>query len=224
MILLCRTNGILMHPLAADFNTKDVESDLRRLLGTGLEQHQSQLERAHALSCLPPLIRHLDLLSSVSGGGDSSSSSSSSSAASPSSSSSGSGSVRFKLKSFDVAGFMRLDKAAVRALNLFPSATDSNKAQSLLGLLNRCKTAMGQRLLAQWLKQPLLQLPAIERRLDFVEAFVDDTQLRQSLHEARMTFKRPFQLNHYLERTRSSFSNLFFNIPNRTHSRPLRST
>jgi DNA mismatch repair protein MSH2 len=213
-----------MHPLAADFNTKDVESDLRRLLGTGLEQHQSQLERAHALSCLPPLIRHLDLLSSVSGGGDSSSSSSSSSAASPSSGG-GSGSVRFKLKSFDVAGFMRLDKAAVRALNLFPSATDSNKAQSLLGLLNRCKTAMGQRLLAQWLKQPLLQLPAIERRLDFVEAFVDDTQLRQSLHEARVKLKTAVRVCiAVLREFTHHFRSFFFKIPNRTHSLSPRST
>jgi DNA mismatch repair ATPase MutS len=38
-----------------------------------------------------------------------------------------------------------------------------NKAMSLFGLLNRCRTSMGQRLLAQWLKQPLLQIDAIGR-------------------------------------------------------------
>jgi DNA mismatch repair protein MSH2 len=115
------------------------------------------MERATAITCLPPLFRHLQLLSNTTTG------------------------VRFKLLSFDVANFMRLDKAAVRALNLFPAASDSNRAQSLFGLLNKCRTAMGQRLLAQWLKQPLLSLPDIERRLNFVEAFVEDTQLRQSL-------------------------------------------
>lgn len=37
----------------------------------------------------------------------------------------------------------------------------SNKNMSLFGLLNRCKTAQGTRLLAQWLKQPLVNLHSI---------------------------------------------------------------
>lgn len=32
---------------------------------------------------------------------------------------------------------------------------------SVFGLLNRCKTSQGTRMLAQWLKQPLVNLHAI---------------------------------------------------------------
>ena len=42
---------------------------------------------------------------------------------------------------------MRLDSAAVRALNVLKSKTDSSDTFSLYGLLNRGKTPMGKRLL-----------------------------------------------------------------------------
>lgn len=49
----------------------------------------------------------------------------------------------------------RLDAAAARALNLDPLPGDS-RTTHLTGLLNKCRTVQGQRLLAQWVKQPLL--------------------------------------------------------------------
>lgn len=37
----------------------------------------------------------------------------------------------------------------------------SNRNTTLLGLLNKCKTAQGTRLLGSWLKQPLINLHEI---------------------------------------------------------------
>ena len=37
----------------------------------------------------------------------------------------------------------------------------SNKNTTLLGLLNKCKTAQGTRMLGTWLKQPLVNLHEI---------------------------------------------------------------
>jgi DNA mismatch repair protein MSH2 len=89
---------------------------------------------------------------------------------------------QYTLYEHNLLDYMRLDASALRALNLMPGPNDgANKTMSLFGLLNKCKTALGTRLLAQWLKQPLLDLSAIEERQTLVEAFALDTEVRQNL-------------------------------------------
>lgn len=61
------------------------------------------------------------------------------------------------MATFDLSQYLKLDAAAVRALNLLPSLLEGgNKFASVLGLLNRCRTAQGQRHLAQVIRQPLV--------------------------------------------------------------------
>ncbi|KAF9239264.1 DNA mismatch repair protein [Melanogaster broomeanus] len=79
----------------------------------------------------------------------------------------------YKLKAHDLAQYMRLDA----------SAGSVNKSSTLLGLLNKCKTAQGTRLLGTWLKQPLVNLHEIRKRQDLVEAFVDDSSTRRVLQD-----------------------------------------
>lgn len=94
---------------------------------------------------------------------------------------------KFSLNNHDLSQYMRLDGPALTALNLLPTPQDGpSKTTSLYGLLNKCCTAQGSRLFAQWLKQPLLSLTEINRRQDLVQAFVEDTELRQMMQEAHL--------------------------------------
>ena len=93
---------------------------------------------------------------------------------------------QYRLYQHDLSQYMKLDASALKALNLMPGPRDGSKNMSLYGLLNHCKTPVGSRLLAQWLKQPLMSLEDIERRQQLVEAFVTDTELRQTMQEEHL--------------------------------------
>lgn len=75
---------------------------------------------------------------------------------------------------------MSLDRTTRRHLDLLAGSGDS-KAASLLGVVNKTKTAMGGRLMAQWLCAPLLDIAAIAKRHDRVEAFVSAASFRLDL-------------------------------------------
>ncbi|XP_039065285.1 DNA mismatch repair protein MSH2-like [Hibiscus syriacus] len=90
----------------------------------------------------------------------------------------------YSILRYNLGSYMRLDSAAMKALNVLESKTDANKNFSLFGLMNRtCTAGMGKRLLHMWLKQPLLDISEINSRLDLVQAFVEDTDLRQDLRQ-----------------------------------------
>lgn len=67
------------------------------------------------------------------------------------------------------ADYMHLDYNACRNLELIESIKDKKKKGSLLGHLNKTKTAMGSRLLEKWILQPLQSSKQINTRLDCVE-------------------------------------------------------
>ena len=75
---------------------------------------------------------------------------------------------------YSTGTFMALDSQTRRNLELFAAGRNESKELSLLSALDRTKTAMGGRLLRQWLGQPLLDLTALEQRLDAVDHFYLD--------------------------------------------------
>ncbi len=77
--------------------------------------------------------------------------------------------------------YVRLDAAARRHLELTSGASTGNVEGSLLGVLDRTRTAMGSRLLRRWIGQPLLDLREIDARLDAVDGIAKSALGRAEL-------------------------------------------
>lgn len=82
--------------------------------------------------------------------------------------------------------YMLLDSSTRRNLELTETLREKQKRGSLLGVLDRTKTAMGGRLLRKYIEQPLIDKEKIEANLDTVEALgknsVDRDEIREYLN------------------------------------------
>lgn len=157
----------------SEFNSENIEQDLNRLLY--FEQSQQRNARAlpetnltEAMNCLQAAIIFLNLT------GDDRSHN------------------QYKLNLLEVNRYVRLDNAAISALNLLPPPgtslyTKSDVVTSILQVMNKCCTAQGYRLLEQWIKRPLKDLNHITERLDIVEALVKNSGVRNMLHTNCLT-------------------------------------
>lgn len=87
------------------------------------------------------------------------------------------------LKTYSTRAFMTLDPATRRNLELVQTIRSGTVKGSLLGVLDETRTAMGARLLREWLTQPLLDVHALHARLDCVEAFYRDTARRAAVRD-----------------------------------------
>ncbi|GAB4425987.1 MAG: DNA mismatch repair protein MutS [Anaerolineae bacterium] len=83
-----------------------------------------------------------------------------------------------RLTAYSTDHFMDLDASTRRNLELTETIRGGAKQGSLLGVLDKTITPMGGRLLRTWLHQPLLNVDALNRRLDAVEGFTGDTIAR----------------------------------------------
>ncbi|KAK8850438.1 hypothetical protein IAR55_004356 [Kwoniella newhampshirensis] len=160
--LVERCGVVITERRSSDFQARNVEQDLNRLLDeahSGLALPEFDLKQA--MSALAALLSFMNMLGDSTLHG------------------------QFRLHHHDLSQYMKLDASALKALNLMPSPNDQggNKNTSLYGLLNRCKTSQGQRLLGRWLKQPLVNLHEIMQRQSMVEVFVDDDATRKILQD-----------------------------------------
>ncbi|XP_068656201.1 DNA mismatch repair protein MSH5 isoform X2 [Aristolochia californica] len=87
--------------------------------------------------------------------------------------------------------FLKLDAAACEALQIFqtdkhPSHMGIGRAKegfSVFGMLNKCITPMGRRLLRSWFLRPILDLDVLNRRLNSISFFLCCEELMASIHE-----------------------------------------
>jgi DNA mismatch repair protein MutS len=75
---------------------------------------------------------------------------------------------------YDPQGYMVLDAATRRNLELTRTIREERKFGSLLWVLDKTRSSLGGRLLKRWIEQPLLDIHAIEDRLEAVEELAGD--------------------------------------------------
>ncbi|XP_042433653.1 DNA mismatch repair protein MSH2-like isoform X1 [Zingiber officinale] len=182
-VALSKCNVLLSERKKSEFKSRDLMQDLSRIIRGPTEPVRDLLsDFEYALSSLGALISYMELLADDNNYGN------------------------FTIEKYNLDNCMRLDSAAMRALNVLESKTDFNKNFSLFGLMNRtCTAGMGKRLLNRWLKQPLLDVDEIICRLDLVQAFAEDAELCQGL---RQHLKRISDIERLTQALRKKRSNL----------------
>ena len=86
-------------------------------------------------------------------------------------------------KSYERLKYLKFNQDTRSNLDLVENLRTKKKSGSLLGLIDQTNTAMGGRLLKNWILKPLRNQPEIEKRLDLVQAFQDDFMTRGGLQD-----------------------------------------
>jgi len=103
------------------------------------------------------------------------------------------------IQRIDRDDFLWMDRFTIRNLELVAGSLDQN--QTLLAVLDSTVSPMGARLLKRWLVFPLKDIHKINERLDLVEFFILNTDLRNKISHAvkqcgdveRLVSKIPFR-------------------------------
>eukprot|EP00968_Pinguiococcus_pyrenoidosus_P000122 scaffold10_cov257-Pinguiococcus_pyrenoidosus.AAC.36 len=165
------------------FTREGLEDDLRRLTGDAHRDFSSLGDRPLAgIACLVNelrIVEEVDLCEAGEASGDLGANLARPGAEKATCGGEGS----YVIEAGRLEGLMRLDSAAAEAVNLLPEVDHPSAHGSLLGILDHCKTRMGKRLLERWLRQPLVDVRAIEDRLSLTEVFVKDPVLCDALRD-----------------------------------------
>ncbi|MHA7611204.1 DNA mismatch repair protein MutS [Weissella viridescens] len=82
---------------------------------------------------------------------------------------------------YEVAQFLKLDRNSRANLEITTNLRTQKRSGTLLWLLDNTKTAMGGRMLKQWLEQPLLDRSTLEQRYDKIAILIDEYFTRVAL-------------------------------------------
>ena len=81
------------------------------------------------------------------------------------------------IRVFDEVDSVVLDPSTISNLELFETLRSHGRTGSLIGVLDKTKTAMGGRLLRTWIKHPLKDKKKIDKRLSTIEFFINKLSL-----------------------------------------------
>jgi DNA mismatch repair protein MutS len=87
------------------------------------------------------------------------------------------------LRTMSEAGYMMLDRRARRDLEVFESLGDRDGAPTLLGTLDHTRSPLGKRLLRERVARPLMDLGELNRRLDGVGSWLEESGPRASTRD-----------------------------------------
>lgn len=160
---------VTVPPKSSSSEKNDLVQDLNHLLRFAKGQQEDatgmpELKLLVAMEALRVAIKYLDLVNDAGNLG------------------------HYEIKQLNLKRFVHLDAAAVSALNILPKPgthfnTPSYRWQSVLGVLDHCRTPQGHRLMAQWVKQPLRSREILNDRHDIVQCFLESPTTLNSLHE-----------------------------------------
>lgn len=88
-----------------------------------------------------------------------------------------------KVEFYQLNQYLKIDMYSKRNLELTETIRSKGKKGSLLWLLDETKTAMGARLLKQWIDRPLIDKKEIEKRQNIVGMLIDRYIEREELRE-----------------------------------------
>ncbi|MGH2575507.1 MAG: DNA mismatch repair protein MutS, partial [Ignavibacteria bacterium] len=86
-----------------------------------------------------------------------------------------------KISYYDTNDYILLDESTKRNLEIISSMSEGSRFGTLVSILDRTETAMGARLLKNWITRPLKKLEQINKRLECVKEFFENKQLRKNL-------------------------------------------
>lgn len=86
-----------------------------------------------------------------------------------------------KISYHNITDYMILDEATIRNLELFQTSFRNEYQGSLLSILDKTLTAMGGRLLRQWILRPLINKEKIQEKIEAVNDFFHDFELKEDL-------------------------------------------
>jgi DNA mismatch repair protein MutS len=89
-----------------------------------------------------------------------------------------------KMQVFNASGYMVLDQATKRNLEITSSMTDGGREGTLFAVLDKTETPMGGRLLKQWISAPLTSLEPVRQRQNAVEVLFSNKKMREKLKKS----------------------------------------